>query len=453
MTNPTGSDPSRKAAEAIDKPPKPYLSFPLSPANCGAWQKKINGKIHYFGKWGRVVDGVLTRIQEDGCWQDALKEYEAQKDDLYAGRRPRGKRAAAGAEGEDDKLTVADLCNRFLTAKLRKQTAGEMGSRMFVEYKEITDLIVAAFGKGRRVDDLAADDFEELRATLAERWGPVRLGNAITRIKSVFKYGVDNALLDRAPRFGSEFKKPEKAVLRRHRAQNGEKMLEPDELRRLIEKADASFRAMLLLGVNAAFGNNDVATLPLSALDLDRGWLNFPRPKTGIARRCPLWPETATAIREALAGRAKPKDKADVDIVFLQPSGRRWVRVTDKSRTDNVSVHFTNLMKTLGLHRDGVGFYTLRHVFRTIADAARDPVAIDLIMGHSDPSMGGHYRERVEDSRLQAVAEHVRAWLFGEAPEDGTTEADSTTPESTDPSDAPLGNEDNERPTLRLFAG
>jgi hypothetical protein len=45
-------------------------------------------------------------------------------------------------------LTVADLCNRFLTAKLRKQTAGEMGSQMFVEYKEITDLIVAAFGKG-----------------------------------------------------------------------------------------------------------------------------------------------------------------------------------------------------------------------------------------------------------------------------------------------------------------
>ena len=80
-------------------------------------------------------------------------------------------------------------------------------------------------------------------------------------------------------------------------------------------------------------------------------------------------------------------------------------------------------------------------------------MAIDLIMGHSDPSMGGHYRERVEDSRLQAVAEHVRAWLFGEAPEDGTTEADSTTPESNDPRDAPQGNEDNERPTLRLFAG
>jgi integrase len=67
----------------------------------------------------------------------------------------------------------------------------------------------------------------------------------------------------------------------------------------------------------------------------------------------------------------------------------------------------------LGLKREGVGFYTLRHVFRTVADAARDPVAVDLIMGHTDSSMGGRYRERIEDARLRAVADHVRAWLFG----------------------------------------
>src|SRR5262249_1718296 len=135
------------------------------------------------------------------------------------------------------------------------------------------------------------------------------------------------------------------------------------------------------------------------------------------ARRCPLWPETVAAIRDALPKRPAPKDKADSDLVFLMPSGRRWVRVTEKSRTDNVSVHFANLMQTLGTQRHRIGFYTLppalRPVFRTLADAARDPLAIDLIMGHTDPSMGGHYRERVEDSRLRAVADHVHAWLFG----------------------------------------
>ncbi|MGH7222958.1 MAG: tyrosine-type recombinase/integrase, partial [Gemmataceae bacterium] len=337
----------------------------------------------------------------------------------------------------------ADLCNRFLTAKLHKVNSGELGSRMFQEYRETTDLIVAAFGKTRLVEDLAADDFEQLRATMAERWGPVRLGNGITRVKTVFKFGLDAGAMERLPRYGGEFRKPNKAVLRRHRATNGAKMLEADELRQLINAAPVPFKAMLLLGVNCGFGNADCGALPLTALDLDAAMIDYPRPKTGIARRCPLWPETVAALREALAVRPEPKDKADANLVFLLSVGRRWVSITEKSRNDNVSIHFTNLMKTLGIHREGIGFYTLRHVFRTIADAARDPVAIDLIMGHTDPSMAAHYRERIEDSRLQAVVEHVRAWLFAEAPDGGTTDvADGTTPEnsgSCEPSDVDAG--------------
>ena len=92
-----------------------------------------------------------------------------------------------------------------------------------------------------------------------------------------------------------------------------------------------------------------------------------------------------------------------------------------------MTIQFTLLLKALGLHRAGVGFYTLRHVFRTVADAARDSVAIDLIMGHSDPSMGGHYRERIEDGRLKAVGQHVRQWLFA-APE--AAQADVAAPET-----------------------
>lgn len=262
---------------------------------------------------------------------------------------------------------------------------------------------------------------------MAERWGPVRLGNAITRVKTIFKYALDNGLIERPVRFGGEFKKPDKAVLRRHRARAGEKMLEAADLRRLIEAAGVPYGAVILLGINCGFGNTDVASLPLSALDLDTGWINFPRPKTGINRRCPLWPETVTALRDTLAQRPTPKDKADADLVFLNARGGRLVYVREKNCTDertgqfvrktnwtdNVSIQFAALLKRLKLHRDGIGFYTLRHVFRTIADAARDTVAVDSIMGHSDPSMAAHYRERIEDVRLKAVAENVRNWLFG----------------------------------------
>jgi integrase len=436
----------RRSGKAADRPKKPYPDFPLTLHASGTWQKKIRGKIHYFGRWARRVNGKLERIEGDG-WKEALEEYKAVADDLHAGRTPRVK---------SDALTVADLCNRFLTAKHHNVASGELGTRMFQDYREITDLIVAVFETTRLVDDLAADDFESLRARMAERWGPVRLGNAITRVKSVFKYGLDNGLLERAPRFGSEFKKPDKAVLRRHREQNGKKMLEANELRRLIDASGVPLRAMILLGVNCGFGNADCGALPQSALDLDRAWIDYPRPKTGIPRRCPLWPESVAAIRDAIAERSAPTDAADTGLVFLQPSGRRWVRNTKKSRRDNISGQFGELLKHLGLHRNGLNFYALRHVFRTVADAARDPVAIDLIMGHADLSMGGHYRERVDDSRLRAVSDHVRQWLFGETPEGGANRPECTTSETRDScgiSAVPQQHERGTRPLPRLFAG
>jgi integrase len=403
----------RSSRKAADRPIKPYPDFPLTPHASGAWQKKIRGKIHYFGRWARRVNGKLERIEGDG-WKDALEEYKAVADDLHAGRTPRVK---------CDGLTVAALCNAFLTAKHRKLASGGLGSQMFQEYRATTDLLVAAFGKTRPVDDLAADDFEALRARMAERCGPVRLGNEITRVRSVFKYGFDNGLIEKPVRYGGEFRKPDRAVLRRRRAQNGEKMLEAGQLRTLIAAAGVPLKAMILLGVNVGFGNHDCATLPLSTLDLAGGWLNFPRPKTGIPRRCPLWPETVAAIREALAGRPKPCREEAAGLVFLTSRASPWIHTTPAGgRVDNVAIQFGLLLKRLGQHRDRLGFCTLRHVFRTIADSARDPVAIDLIMGRSDPSMGGHCRERVEDSRIQAVAEHVRRWLFGEAPGGGAGE-------------------------------
>jgi integrase len=424
------------------------------------WQKKIRGKLFYFGHWARRVDGNLVRVENDG-WKEALHAYLEVRDDLHAGRTPRVK---------SDGLTVANLCNAFLTAKLRKVESGELTSRSFMEYRQTTDLIVSAFGKNRLVEDLAAGDFEKLRAEMAAKWGPVRLGNAVIRVKSVFKYGTDNGLIEKAVRFGGEFTKPEKAVLRKHKATGGQKMLEADQVRKLLDSSDGQLRAMILLAVNAGFGNGDCATLPLSALNLKPGWVDFPRPKTGISRRCPLWPETVEALREVIANRPAPKDDTVAKLVFVNTRGSAWIHFTPTGgRIDNVTIAFTNLLKELDLHRPGVGFYTLRHVHRTIADGARDTVAADLIMGHADPSMGAHYRERVEDGRLRGVADHVRRWLFGQTPDRAPSEPEKTTTDTRDPSAAEEDEGGDQgphgprcgapsppparRPTLRLYVG
>jgi hypothetical protein len=82
------SSSSRASRKDPDRPKKPYPDFHLTPHPTGTWQKKIGGKIDYFGKWTRQVDGVLTRIPGDG-WEGALAEYKKVADDLHAGRTPR----------------------------------------------------------------------------------------------------------------------------------------------------------------------------------------------------------------------------------------------------------------------------------------------------------------------------------------------------------------------------
>jgi integrase len=342
----------------------------LTPHISGAWQKKIRGKIVYVGRWARRVDGKLEKLPGDEWWQPALELYKSQAADLHAGRTPR-------AKTEDP--TLRDLGNAFLNAKLKMVGSGEITRRHFEEYQSTCGLLITTFGRDRLLDDFGPADFESLRGIMADRWGPVRLGNEIAKVKTVFGWGYRNSLVPRDPKtmYGDNFKKPSAAVLRKHRAKNGSRMLESDECRKLIDAAEPTLKAMVLLGLNAGFGNMDVATLPESALDLDGGWIDYARPKTGIARRCPLWPETVEALRVVLAERPKPK-KAAEGLVFVRPDGRPWL--TERQIANPVTKAVAELMKSAGVHRPGIGFYSLRHVFRTIADGARDTVAIDRIM-------------------------------------------------------------------------
>ncbi len=271
---------------------------------------------------------------------------------------------------------------------------------------------------------MASDDFEKLRRSLAKNRGPVALGNQIQRIRVVFKYAYDAALIDKPIRYGPTFKRPSKRVLRKARNANGPRMFEADQIRSMIDAAGAQLRAMILVGINCGFGNNDCATLPRKSVDLDGGWIAHPRPKTGVERRCPLWPETVTALRKAIDSRPQPKDKVDDGLVFITKYGKPW----GKETADNpISKETAKLLKSLRIQRKGVNFYALRHTVETIGGDTKDQVAVDHIMGHARDDMASVYRERISDERLKAVTDYVRGWLFGpESPESSEEEGDQS---------------------------
>jgi len=374
------------------KPKKPYRDFPLFSHASGRWCKKIRGKHHYFGPWG----------DPDG----ALQKYLDQRDDLHAGRTPR----VTG-----DGLTIADLCNRFLTSKQNMLNNGELAERTFRTYFRFCEKVINEFGKNRLVDDLAADDFGRLRASMAETLGLTSLRSGIQNVRVIFKFAFDERLIQHPVDYGRSFNRPSKKLLRQARQQNGRRMFESDQLRKILDSADPIMRAMVLLGINCGFGQTDISNLPEAALDLEEGWVDFPRPKTAIERRIQLWPETIDAMQDAIYNRTQPKDPADEHLVFLTSYGLRWVMISESEKRtwkDSIGKNFSKLLRKLNLKRHGLNFYALRHTFETIGGESKDQVAVNAIMGHVDNSMAGVYRERISDERLQAVTDTVRGWLF-----------------------------------------
>jgi integrase len=397
---------------------KPYPDFPLTAHPSGRWCKKILGKLLYFGP---LVD-----------WQAALDLWLKQKDELLAGRVPR--------EVTPVGLTLRHLSNAYLKHKKSQVDSGELSPRTLADCYRICAELIDHFGLDRLVDDLRQEDFATYRIVLAKRMGPVALGNTIQRTQSVLKYAYDAGLVDNRPRCGPGFLRPSKKTIRIERAKKPLKLYDAAELRKLIDVAGIPMRTMILLAANAGLGNSDLAHLPIIAINLQTGWVNYPRPKTGIPRRFSLWPETLAAVHKTLAKRPKPTQEADAGLLFLTHRGGRWckaifdkkpdllaeendLRLKLRQNNDNeVTKEFNKLFKAAGIERNGRSFYCIRHCFETVGGDSRDQVAVDHIMGHADPSMGAVYREKISDERLKGVTDHVRAWLLAKPARRQTTQ-------------------------------
>jgi integrase len=395
------------ATHSRKKPRKPYPSFALTAHPNGQWCKKIRGKVHFFGVWADP--------------EAALTYYNRQAADLHEGREPR-------SAAVPDVPSVKDLANAYLAAQKEKCSRGLIDPRWFDDCLSILKAFTAGIGKSRRWDDLRPSDFAKYRLHLYDKYGVCSIERHITVIRSMLKHAYDADLIDRPIKFGQQLARPtakEKRQSRnQHERDHGKRLFTQEQLLQLYKKADDHMKAMILLGINGGFGNNDCATLPIAAVHLEEGIIEYERPKTAMHRVVPLWPETTMALRTVLEGTRPRASKPEYDrLVFLTLFGNPWsknsVGTTDEGevkvhRQQAISAEFHKLLKRLNLHRYGLGFYALRHTFRTWADEVKDQHAVHRIMGHAIPGMSGIYVEEISLDRLRAVVNHVRSKIFSQ---------------------------------------
>jgi integrase len=351
-------------AQKPEKPP----GCPLFPHNAGVWAKKVRGKLHYFGPWSDL----------QGAWDRWL----AQKDYLLAGRKP-----PTGG------LTVDELLHLFYTDKVNQNREGSVTDACLDEYKITCDVVLTHFGPTVEIETLRHEDYAGLRKALTtgkrgQTYAPSTIKRRLTIARMIFSLGADQ--LGTPLPFKKPLQSPSKLVMRRRQRKLGPRMYAAADLRKLVKAADPHLRAMILLGINCGFGPMDCRTLSASAIGKE--WLTHPRSKTEVDRRCPLWPETAKALK------ALPKG----DHVF---NGRVWNRHV-------IARQFEALCRKCKVKNHG--FYSLRRTFETVATTADvNQAVIDAIMGHTRNDMASVYRQKIFDQQLRRCSDHVRLWYLG----------------------------------------
>jgi hypothetical protein len=396
---PRGPGRPRGSKSRTKKWKKPYPTFPLTRHQTGQFCKKINGKIRYFGN----------------DQEAALRLYREQGDGLHSGKSTEVRREGA--------VTVEAVVSHFLTAWNAKREKAEIAARTFMDYYRHGKRLVSFFGKKKAVDSITREDFDKLRDYLAKGASPVTLKGRVGGVRTMFELAYSDGLLT-APLKRDWLKRPSRKDLRKHRSKSGRSYFHAEEIQRLHKCANTPFRAMILLGVNCGLGNTDIAALPRDAIDLKGGFLDFARVKTGVGRRCPLWPETIHAIESHIAEDTIERLPETKGLLFVTRNGQKYVRSVFRESDaglpqlvehDAIVITFKRLMASAEISLKGVAFYGLRSSCETLGAETGEQVAVDHIMGHapSGNDMGDVYRGYVSEESLRRVTDHIRTKVLG----------------------------------------
>jgi integrase len=398
------------AVSSFSLPALPYPEFPLRPHRNGQWYKSVwnprsrKSEQHYFGLWKDDPKGERALSDPVFGWLARRNAIKAGVDNVRV--EPLGAM-----------LTLADLMGRFLAHKLSKARSGELSPATLGDYFREVEAFVEFMKPKTPPAGLRPEHFTAYMRHLADgrKLGRHSRKRVRAYVTAFLNYGAKNGWY-LMPGTGADWIAPatDPDSIRQAKARAGvkdfsDRILTGKELDKLLERSTPNFRAMILLGINCGLGPADIGRLRWDMLDLERGRLRFPRPKTGVNRVGYLWKCTRLAldkVRVLKHTRAAIERAGDSGLVFMTRNGLPFYRETEihadieiggKKIKKVIGVRVQkSILSTFGrmvreLDLEGVSFYRLRHTFKTLGKKARDREVLDLMMGHKDASTGKVY--------------------------------------------------------------
>lgn len=404
----------------------------MRPHRNGQWYKSVwnprtkKSEQFYFGAWADDPKGERALKDPQSSWLVRRDPIKAGIDNVHVQAAP-------------SDMILGELMARFLAHKRAKVGSGELSKTTLGDYLSEIPTFVSFCKPGTPAGGLKPEHFSAYMAHLVNDRKLGRLARKRVRayVTAFLRFGARNGWM-LMPNTGSDWAAPatDPDAMRQARLREGlpdfsTRILTGEEVDELLARANPTFRAMILLGVNCGLGPADLGRLRWHMIDLERRRLTFPRPKTGVMRVGFLWKRTRealTRVRSLKRNRQAIQMDGDAAMVFITRKGRPYYREREVHKeievagstvkklfgiaVDNaISITFGRMARELKL--DGVTFYRLRHSMKTLGKRARDREALDLMMGHKDTSTGEVYdHEAVGWDRVRRVANVVKRRLW-----------------------------------------
>jgi integrase len=379
------------------------------------------------------MKGHITRGRVDGAWYLRVEMPRRQNGKRLQRRETfRGTKAAAerrlrqllhdvetGGYAEDERLTMAELCRRWLDS-----TEHRVATRTFTSYRAMVNLHIIPTLGSLRIGSVRPGHIERAIATWAtgprsdqkrkEHISAHTVAHIYNTLKTIMRWGV---------RMGTLARNPVESIPPPRFAQREMEVLDPSALSDLLRAAEGSdLHTPIVVAVGTGLRRGELLGLRWSDLDLQEGRLAVRRsvesisgarrikaPKTRRSARTISLPSfvmevlrrqrIAQAQRRLLLGLGRDEE----GWVFTRADESPW-------EPGAFSLRFARLVKNSKLPH--ISFHGLRHSFSTMALASGvDLQTVSRALGHESSAITSRIYAHAVESLQQEAASKINDHL------------------------------------------
>jgi integrase len=232
------------------------------------------------------------------------------------------------------------------------------------------------FFKGESLQSLGAEKIERFKMARRSAVSAASVNRELACLKTLLSKAVEWGRLENNPA----------AKIKKFREPGGrERILSPEESRRLIEAASPELRPIILVALGTGMRLGEILSLERADIDFTRGIITIARSKSGRGRKVPMSGSVAAALG-ALPRRG--------DHVFYNPETGTHIKGVTRS--------FKSACRRANIA--GVRMHDCRHTFASRAlELGADIMTVSKILGHSSIQMTSKYLHPTGESMRLAV--------------------------------------------------